>query len=224
MCSIYVEKDIFSAIYVMMNTLHEDFAIGAKVSFWIEQQKLLGYLTALARRHEDDQNDGQDDDLLKETQREAVLALIPLIKHCESVEELEEYDAIHLQCMTIINQIRNEHPVAPPSIIKSQPGMEDCVDDHLIRIWMSWNTFSATDRTSSLISEILSPTYPHREAVFVVLSLVSHQLQHKVACGKSMIAAVLGVHAIEDQPFEDQWETLHEHIAAYLDLLIQAQD
>jgi hypothetical protein len=59
--------------------------------------------------------------------------------------------------------------------------------------------------------------YPYKEAAFLTLSLISHQLQEKVKRGTSMIATVLHIDPIPSLPFEEQWEHLHTYMAAYLE-------
>ena len=69
--------------------------------------------------------------------------------------------------------------------------------------------------------------YPHKEAAFLTLSLISHQLQGKVARGTSMIATVLSTEAFKiptidiQLSFEEQWTQLHEYMTTYLKQFIQ---
>jgi hypothetical protein len=216
-CTLYVEEDPFSAIHVMMRILSEN--RNQPVSFCIEQHKLYNYLVALPDR------------IKNETHNTAIQELITLHASLytlsESPEKMNEeiYRAIDINCMKIINQIRTAHPVPVLSIFNNN--MKESQEDSLFDIWINWNNRNhADDDTSKLLREILDPMYPHKQAAFLTLSLISHQLQGKVARGTSMISTVLNnTSGIQNQivpfdplPFDEQWKKLHGYITIYLNL------
>jgi hypothetical protein len=105
--------------------------------------------------------------------------------------------------------------------------MKEFLEDSLFDILINWNNRNhADDTTSQLLREILDPMYPHKQAAFLTLSLISHQLQGKVARGTSMIATVLNnTPGINNQivpfgplPFDEQWKNLHTYIITYINL------
>lgn len=216
-CTLYVEEDPFSAIHVMMRILSEN--RNQPVSFCIEQHKLYNYLVALLDR------------VKNETHNTAIQELITLHASLytlsESPEKMNEeiYRAIDISCMKIINQIRTAHLMPALSIFNNN--MKESQEDSLFDIWINWNNRNhADDDTSKLLREILDPMYPHKQAAFLTLSLISHQLQGKVARGTSMISTVLNnTSGIQNQivpfdplPFDEQWKNLHGYITKYLNL------
>jgi hypothetical protein len=189
------------------------------VSFCIEQHKLYNYLVALLDR------------IKNETHNTAIQELITLHASLytlsESPEKMNEeiYRAIDISCMKIINQIRTAHLMPVLSIFNNN--MKESQEDSLFDIWINWNNRNhADDDTSKLLREILDPMYPHKQAAFLTLSLISHQLQGKVARGTSMISTVLNnTSGIQNQivpfdplPFDEQWKKLHGYITIYLNL------
>lgn len=215
-CTLYVEEDPFSAIHVMMRILSEN--RNQPVSFCIEQHKLYNYLVALLDR------------VKNETHNTAIQELITLHASLytlsESPEKMNEetYRAIDSSCMEIINQIRTAHPVPAPSIFNNN--MKESLEDSLFDILINWNNRNHADDTSKLLREILDPMYPDKQAAFLTLSLISHQLQGKVAHGTSMISTVLNntpkiknqIVPFDPLPFDEQWIKLHGYITIYLNL------